>query len=587
MLRNAERDFLGKLLLAACALASIAITPKTTADPINPIKMAVISIFGFAAFSLLLPNIRKLFNSGYKWVLTLTGLFVLVLGVGVATSGQNFNQEFFGVYGRNTGFVTYLSLSLLLLVATVASSTNLIAKFLFTFVFVGALTTIYGYLQHFGIEPAGWVSPYNPIIGFLGNPDFNAAFLGMSIIAAVGLVFLETVSLKIKITLIPYTLLCLYLMKLSMVKQGFFVVAAGLGVFAISKLYFSKFRKFAFLIALAAVFSMGLVLLALFNIGPLANLLYKSSLTARGYYWQAGWEMVTSHPILGVGLDNFGNWYRQSRSLDAYNWSPTQYTNSAHNVFIDIAASAGLLAFVMFIMINLLALYSVFLFFRRSERFDGAFVTLLSIWVGFNAQLFISINQIGVSVWGWVASGLILGYGRIQPTLDSENSNRDKGLINRKKTKDSRNETKLMPGTIIQVTAGLTIGAIIGFPAYVGEARYFKEMSSGDPIRIQNAAYIWPKNEQHFMQVAATLRDNRANTALAHPEMKVESIPDYSHLAMKVARDAVKHFPHSIYPYLLLRSIKDESTGESGMTPEEDILTQQKMKELDPIAYNK
>jgi O-antigen ligase len=580
MVRTAERDFLGKLLLAACALASVAITPKTTADPINPIKMAIISIFGFAGFSLLLPNIRTLFNSGYKWVLILTGLFVFVLGVGVATSGQNFNQEFFGVYGRNTGFVTYLSLSLLLLVATVASSSDLIAKFLYTFVIVGAVTTIYGYLQHFGIEPAGWVSPYNPIIGFLGNPDFNAAFLGMSIIAAVGLIFRETVSLKLKITLIPYTLLCLYLMKLSIVKQGFFVVAAGLGVFAISKLYFSKFHKLALLIALATAFSTGLVLLALFNIGPLANLLYKSSLTARGYYWQAGWEMVTSHPLLGVGLDNFGNWYRQSRSLEAYNWSPTQYTNSAHNVYIDIAASAGLLAFVLFIMINLLALYSVFHFFRKSARFDGAFVTLLAIWVGFNAQLFISINQIGVSVWGWVASGLILGYGRIRSAIDPENPIRDKVMMNRKKTKESRNENKLMPGSIIRVTVGLAIGAIIGLPAYVGEARYFIEMSSGDPIRIQNAAYIWPKNEQHFMQVATTLRDNRANTALAHPEMKVETIPDYSDLAMKVARDAVKHFPHSIYPYLLLRSIP-------GMTTEEDILTQQKMKELDPIAYNK
>ena len=580
MLRNAERDFLGKLLLAACALASVAITPKTTADPINPIKMAIISIFGFAGFSLLLPNIRTLFNSGYKWVLILTGLFVLVLGVGVATSGQNFNQEFFGVYGRNTGFVTYLSLSLLLLVATVASSSNLIAKFLYTFVIVGAVTSIYGYLQHFGIEPAGWVSPYNPIIGFLGNPDFNAAFLGMSIIAAGGLVFLETVPLKLKIILIPYVLLALYLMKLSIVKQGFFVVAAGVGIFAISRLYFSKFRKLASTLALASSIFAIIVLLALFNLGPLASLLYKSSLTARGYYWQAGLEMISRHPFLGVGLDNFGNWYRQTRSLDAYNWSPTQYTNSAHNVFIDIASSGGLIAFLAFILINVLVIYSALLIFQRSLGFDPVFVTLFSIWFGFNAQLLISINQIGVAVWGWVTSGLVIGLGVIQLTPETQNFNAVKELKNKKVVKKNSSERNLLPGSILKVTIGLLLGAIIGLPTYIGEARYFTEMSSGDPVRIQNAAYIWPKNEQHFMQVATTLRDNRTNTLIARPELKPESIPDYSDLGIKVARDSIKFFPHSIYTYQLLRSF-------SGITAQEDLITKQKMRELDPLAYGK
>jgi len=580
MLRIAERDFLGKLLLAACALASVAITPKTTADPINPIKMAIISIFGFAGFSLLLPNIRKLFNSGYKWVLIFTGLFVLVLGVGVASSGQNFNQEFFGVYGRNTGFVTYLSLSLLLLVAAVASSIDLIAKFLYTFVIVGVVTTTYGFLQHFGIDPAGWVSPYNPIIGFLGNPDFNAAFLGMSIIAAGGLVFLKTVSLKFKIILIPYVLLALYLMKLSVVKQGFFVVAAGMGVFAISRLYFSKFRKLASTLALASSIFAIIVLLALFNLGPLASLLYKSSLTARGYYWQAGLEMISRHPFLGVGLDNFGNWYRQTRSLDAYNWSPTQYTNSAHNVFIDIASSGGLIAFLAFILINVLVIYSALLVFQRSLGFDPVFVTLFSIWFGFNAQLLISINQIGVAVWGWVTSGLVIGLGVIQLTPETQNFNAVKELKNKKVVKKNSSERNLLPGSILKVTIGLLLGAIIGLPTYIGEARYFTEMSSGDPVRIQNAAYIWPKNEQHFMQVATTLRDNRTNTSIARPELKPESIPDYSDLGIKVARDSIKFFPHSIYTYQLLRSF-------SGITAQEDLITKQKMRELDPLAYGK
>jgi hypothetical protein len=290
--------------------------------------------------------------------------------------------------------------------------------------------------------------------------------------------------------------------------------------------------------------------------------------------------MISKHPFLGVGLDNFGNWYRQTRSLDAYNWSPTQYTNSAHNVFIDIASSGGLIAFLAFILINVLVIYSAFLVFKRSSGFDAVFVTLFSIWFGFNAQLLISINQIGVSVWGWVTAGLVIGFGIVRLTPETQNSLAKKELKNKKVVKKISSERNLLQGSILKVTVGLLLGATIGLPTYIGEARYFTEMSSGDPVRIQNAAYIWPKNEQHFMQVATTLRDNRTNTSIARPELKPESIPDYSDLGIKVARDSVKFFPHSIYTYQLLRSFP-------GITAEEDLITKQKMKELDPLAYGK
>jgi hypothetical protein len=229
-------------------------------------------------------------------------------------------------------------------------------------------------------------------------------------------------------------------------------------------------------------------------------------------------------------------------------------------------------------LINSLVVYSAFLVFKRSNRFDPLFVTLLSIWFGFNAQLFISINQIGVAVWGWVTSGLLIGFGIIRLNPETEKLVVNDELKNKKALKKVLGEKNLLPGSILKGAAGLIIGSTIGLPSYIGEARYFIEMSSGDPVRIQNAAYIWPKNEQHFMQVATSLRDNRTNTSIARPELKPETIPDYSDLGVKVARDSVKFFPHSIYTYQLLRSFP-------GITAEEDLLTKQKMRELDPLAY--
>jgi len=575
MLRTSERKFLEKLLLLAVALTSVIVTPKSAGDPINPIKMAVIAVCGFACAGFIASYWRKIFQSPLKLLMILSGLFLISLILNLIFAGGNLTQKFFGVYGRNTGFVTYASLLLLLVGGAIASSSSLIKKFTLTMLAVGVLSSIYGYMQHSGIDPAGWVSPYSPIMGFLGNPDFAAAFLALTCIAALAPILSKGAKVIFKISSLIYIVLALYLIKLSGVKQGILIFVIGIVCIVILILYHSKFKVLSYLAIIGAISTVTFVLFALFNIGPLASLLYKTSLTARGYYWQAGLTMITDHPFLGVGLDNYGDWYRRSRSIDAYNWSPTQYTNAAHNVFIDIAANGGLILLIIMLGIMALVIKSIIQFSKHEKVLDPYFAILVSLWVAFNAQLLISINQIGVAVWGWVISGLIIGHGH-SGNLETKNES-----IRLKKSRNETNKTENFTAkALILFSIGSLIGLGIGLPDYVGESRYYIEMSSGDPIRIQKAAYIWPQNAYHFLQVSVTLRDNRTNTSIAHPELKVESIPDYANLGLTVARDAVRFFPDSIDTWKLLRSFPK-------ITNQEDILTKKKMKELDPIAYAK
>ena len=297
-----------------------------------------------------------------------------------------------------------------MLCASVISSESFVRKFIFTFIAVGILSTVYGYLQHVGIEPAGWVSPYNPILGFMGNPDFMGAFLGLTIIAALGPILSPGVDVKYRGLCIAYVLAAFYLIRLTGVKQGLMVVIIGISVVIVVRVFFSKLRVLSYLALGVSFFLGGLVFLALFNVGPLAGLLYKSSLTARGYYWQAAIKMIQENPILGVGLDTYGDWYRRARSLEAYNWLPTQYSNSAHNVYLDMAAGGGIpLLLVYFSLIGLTIVMAI-RELKALQKFDPFFAVLLAIWVAFSAQLLISINQIGVAVWGWISMGLIIGY---------------------------------------------------------------------------------------------------------------------------------------------------------------------------------
>ena len=580
MLRAAEKRFLERTLLATAALASVAITPKTTADPINVVKMAVIAVLGFSTAGLLALNFQKLYRKGNKLVFNISGLFILFLLLGIITSGRNFNQEFFGTYGRNSGFVTYISLLILMLCASVVSSENFVRKFIFTFIAVGILSSVYGYLQHVGIEPAGWVSPYNPIIGFMGNPDFMGAFLGLTIIAALGPILSPGVDAKYRGLCIGYVLAALYLIRLTGVKQGLMVVIIGISVVVVVRVFFSKLRVLSYLALGVSFFVGGLVFLALFNVGPLAGLLYKASLTARGYYWQAAIRMIQENPILGVGLDSYGDWYRRTRSLEAYNWLPTQYSDSAHNVYLDIAAGGGIPLLLVYFSLMVLVVVIAIKELKTLQTFDSFFAALLAIWVGFSAQLLISINQIGIAVWGWIATGLLIGYHNRNREISESLIPTQPKTKKIKGYKSNFRETTLRSEAVVSIAIGLSVGCLMGLPTYIGAARYFTALSSGEVQSIERAAYFWPKNERHFMQVAITLRDNKQNTISANPKIDPNSIKDYSNLGLGIAREAIKYFPDSISAWQLLRSFP-------GITPQEDELSKREITRLDPIPHSK
>ena len=580
MLRAAEKRFLERTLLATAALASVAITPKTTADPINVVKMAVIAVLGFSTAGLLALNFQKLYRKGNKLVFNISGLFILFLLLGIITSGRNFNQEFFGTYGRNSGFVTYISLLILMLCASVISSESFVRKFIFTFIAVGILSTVYGYLQHVGIEPAGWVSPYNPILGFMGNPDFMGAFLGLTIIAALGPILSPGVDVKYRGLCIAYVLAALYLIRLTGVKQGLMVVIIGISVVIVVRVFFSKLRVLSYLAVGVSFFVGGLVFLALFNVGPLAGLLYKASLTARGYYWQAAIRMIQENPILGVGLDSYGDWYRRTRSLEAYNWLPTQYSDSAHNVYLDIAAGGGIPLLLVYFSLMVLVVVIAIKELKTLQTFDSFFAALLAIWVGFSAQLLISINQIGIAVWGWIATGLLIGYHNRNREISESLIPTQPKTKKIKGYKSNFRETTLRSEAVVSIAIGLSVGCLMGLPTYIGAARYFTALSSGEVQSIERAAYFWPKNERHFIQVAITLRDNKQNTISANPEIDPNSIKDYSNLGLGIAREAVKYFPNSISAWQLLRSFP-------GITPQEDELSKREITRLDPIPHSK
>lgn len=81
--------------------------------------------------------------------------------------------------------------------------------------------------------------------------------------------------------------------------------SAGTGVLCIVLLY--KKNESLGHIGLFAFVSTGIIaILGMLQVGPLTDLLYKSSVTVRGYYWNAGIQMLKQSPLTGVGVDRYG-----------------------------------------------------------------------------------------------------------------------------------------------------------------------------------------------------------------------------------------------------------------------------------------
>ena len=550
-MREKAEEILGKLLVWALVLTTLLVTPLWALDPINPIKMLAATSVAFMGLGALLAN-RKALNLGrFKHPLILISSLMAWQIIVFFVSGGEKLQQIFGTAGRNTGLITYLAFSILFVIAIAASSVAFLNRLLLASLVVGIASLGYGVVQALGGDPFDWVNPYSAVFGFLGNPNFQSSLLGILGSVVFTQLLSSAVKLQIRGAYLVYLLVTLYVIKETDSQQGFLVLLIGsgisLGVFVNQR---SKALSYSYL-GLAVVGFLG-VLLGTLNKGPLASLLYKDSVTYRGDYWRAGWKMTLDNPIFGVGLDSYGDWYRRSRTIEAtLRRGPEVTSNAAHNVFLDISAYGGFPLVLIYIALMALVVVSAVKVIKRLQSFNAGFVGLVAGWVAFQAQSIISINQIGLALWGWVLSGLIIGY---------EINTRDAEAVEEKKLgKKATKMVQTSAGTTVGVFIGLIVGVLVGMPPYLASAKYKGALETSNPTVIQEAAYIWPLDPSRMIQVSMTLNDNKLEAQ-----------------GLEVALDAVESFPDNYAAWATLSVMKSATAAQKA-----EALTQ--MKRLDPL----
>jgi hypothetical protein len=407
-------------------------------------------------------------------------------------------------------------------------------------------------LQSLGVDFYEFNNAYaTNVFGTFGNPNFQSAFMGITGTVALTWVCFSRTQLIIKLGLIIFVGLAVYNIYLSS-EQGYLTLLAGFTSAVVIFLLSVKQKILGyFVLGFGGVAGL-LVLTGIFNKGPLADVIYKSSLQARSFYWEAAVRMMTDHPIFGVGMDGFGDWYRRSRTQEIADFNVGITADTAHNIPLDIGSGGGIPLLLIYLSLVGLALISIIKILKRTTSFDLVFTSVAAAWFAYQAQSLISINQIGIGVWGWSLTGLLIGY-----ELHTRSPEKDSQLKAQRRVIKKQQISALAVVTSF-VFGGLGLAAAI--PPYSAAGKFYRALQSGDAEIIQPAAYLQPNDRARYSYVAKILADNKLDDR-----------------AIKVLSDASLIYPDSFDLWQTWANIPTA-------TPEQIARAKSEMRRLDP--YN-
>lgn len=561
MRENGAVEKIAQIIYLGVPFISMLVVTGVVTDPVNSTKLTALIALSFPLLLLMITKLRRSLLSSNRPLLILSSLFLVSSAVSVLASASPLSQNFYGVYGRSTGFIAYFALVLFMLGAATLNRVSHHRKIVIAFLITGLVNAAYcAWVLAFG-DFIGWSNPYGEILGLFGNPNFIGAFLGMFLVGTVAMMLQSGIHMYWRFLGLFLISLTFFEIVKSRAIQGLVVTAGGMGLIGLIFLWSRKVKSIWIALYLF-IFSV-LSTLSIFGAlqrGPF-TFIYKRSVSLRGTYWESAVEMGMSKPFTGVGMDAYGDWYRRARPPRALTDTPgiETVTNAAHNVFLDLFAYGGFPLFISYIAIIVFGLRAVIQVLRRRSPYDGTFVALAVVWICYQVQSIISINQIGLAIWGWVLTGALVSYER----LSQSNGKPEEPKVASKGKKSrisSDSQGPVTPGLVAII--GLVIGLIFALPPVTSDNKWWSALQSRNLEMIEaslSPSYFNPSNSQKYAQAFNLFQNN--------------NLPD---LALKYARESVEFNPEDFTAWLQLYSLQNSSIEEK-----EEALAN--LKRLDPL----
>ena len=507
---NVKQPSVYNVLILFSFLGTLAISPWVNKDSMIIPKLFIL----FTCASYLLPKIvfsipHVLQFNKIKLLLVISGLIITQIAVVVIMSNAPFEQQLFGRTGRGLGMITAVSLLIVMLASAIFIKRDKIKLLLNGLVISCLISSAYSIFQSFGIDFLKWDSKTNGVIGTLGNPNFQSSFAALSLIPTA--VLFWNVRYKYIGSLFFCGLLVWVIFR-TQSTQGFVSAAVAVLMFTIAISY-QTYKPISYILFIVLFFSGVIAILGMLNRGPLNSYLYKVSVQSRGDFWRSAFATANDHPFFGVGIDSFGDSYLKYRDQIAISHPWAEYTDNAHNFFLEYAATAGYPMVVLQLTLIALTLFSYIQTYRKIKHFDINLLALFISWSVFQLQSFISPGNLSMMMWNSILTGTLIGVGVITTSNLEELVPVNKQIVVK---------TRIY-------SFGFVIAAfLIMYPLYNTDHQQLTAMNTGNGDLAISAAKQYPESVLRYQIITRELLNSNLPTQ-----------------ALDLARSAVKFNPNS------------------------------------------
>lgn len=297
--------------------------------------------------------------------------FVLVLAIATFASGDIY-RNFWSDVERMGGLYLWLHLLAFFIAARISFDDRAWRTFFISVFIAGSIAVFFAIAQKNGSIPLA--NGEGRVDALFGNPVFLASVLLFSM--GFGLLAFVRSRVSYQRFVIGFALALHVLVLLYTGTRGSllaFLGAIGVGCIVYASTPSASHRMQYACVGTVVATCAAVGALVAFNDHPLIashpmlmrfNVLSLERMhdQARYYIWEASLDGIAEHPVVGNGLEEFGdvfNTHVEPRYFgkDHLTSLPEPWTDRAHNVFLDVGVGAGMPALVLFVLIGVYAAY--------------------------------------------------------------------------------------------------------------------------------------------------------------------------------------------------------------------------------------
>lgn len=282
------------------------------------------------------------------------------------------------------------------------------------------VVVLIGISQHFNfIELPG----DHGVTSTLGNTDFFAAFVGTSLPLLI-LLALES-GRKLQIAVLIAALINVYALWLAGPLQGYLDIA-----FTVLGALILLIRKYlprrsltlnvrTFLGTFALIIWAEFIFLMPF-LGDFVPVLGNDvQVKIRSNFWLAGMRQFFDHPLIGVGPDQYGNYYERYRTLEDAQKYSSILSNDAHSTSVQTLATLGIFGTLVYLFLLALVIRSILLLWD-SHRINHRALFLIGLYLFvYLTNSFVSPFTLTHKYLFWAVCGFLIGQAYRLPSWKS------------------------------------------------------------------------------------------------------------------------------------------------------------------------